>query len=343
MDKLEQYIEQVCKSIGGPFDLRQHVRQELREHLLDAVAQHKAAGLAEADAVAKALDEFGKPEEVRSELESAYGQRTMWIIDKALQWKEMTMRAKWLWTTWAYLALVAVIALEVTFLWFMGVFIVPRFNSLLRLGMIDAEMLQEQAASAWMPGFLNDLNAVGGGYALWWILLAIVLIGLFEWRVKSENKTFMRLSGLGTIAVGLMIAVTLTGVALIIPPCLAMPAIGIMTRPWAVEQVAVVDKSLNALDEAHAKKNFAEMRKPMKDASDALSRLSSGPAVFSLTNWNVPPTFDQLRENLTAAQSDFRAVELAFREENPDKLKPAFEKFRRSFEPVSEVAKRPAR
>jgi hypothetical protein len=343
MDKLEQYIEQVCKSIGGPYDLRQHVRQELREHLLDAVAQHTAAGLAEADAVAKALDEFGTPDEVRSGLESAYGQRTMWIMDKALQWKEMTMRAKWLWTTWAYLALAVVIALEVLFIWFMGVFIIPRFNSLLRLGMIDAEMLQEQAASAWMPGFLNDLNAVCGGYALWWILLAIVLIGLFEWRVKSENKAFMRLSWLGTVAVVLMVVVTLTGVALIIPPCLTMPAMGKMTRPWAVEQVAIVDKALNALDEAHAKKSFAEMREPMKDASNALNRLSSGPAVFSLTNWNVPPTLDQLRENLTIAQGDFHAVEQAYRKENPDELKRAFEKFRKSFEPVSEAAKRPAR
>ncbi len=35
MDKLEKYLDQVCRSIGGPRSLRQHVRQELREHLHD--------------------------------------------------------------------------------------------------------------------------------------------------------------------------------------------------------------------------------------------------------------------------------------------------------------------
>ena len=31
MNKLEQYLDQVCRSIGGPRALREHVRQELRE------------------------------------------------------------------------------------------------------------------------------------------------------------------------------------------------------------------------------------------------------------------------------------------------------------------------
>src|SRR5215471_2739267 len=110
MDKLEQYLDQVRRSIGGPRSLRQHVRQELREHLLDAMAQHKAAGLSEQAALEKALEEFGKPEEVRSELEATHGHRMMAVvIDKAMQWKERTMRAKWLWTTWAHLALLLVV------------------------------------------------------------------------------------------------------------------------------------------------------------------------------------------------------------------------------------------
>jgi hypothetical protein len=38
MKKLEQYLDQVCRRISGPRALRQHVRQELREHLLDVPA-----------------------------------------------------------------------------------------------------------------------------------------------------------------------------------------------------------------------------------------------------------------------------------------------------------------
>src|SRR5262249_17470966 len=109
MDKLEHYLAQVCRTLGGPSAMRQHVRQELREHLLDAVAQHRAAGMSEEASLDRALEEFGKPEDVRSELEATHGQRMIAVlIDKAMQWKERTMRAKWLWVSWAHLTLAVV-------------------------------------------------------------------------------------------------------------------------------------------------------------------------------------------------------------------------------------------
>ena len=87
MDKLEHYLDQVCRSIGGPRSLRQHIRQELREHLRDAVAEHRAAGLSEEEALARALADFGGPDQVRSELEATHGYRMMaLVIDKAMQW-----------------------------------------------------------------------------------------------------------------------------------------------------------------------------------------------------------------------------------------------------------------
>src|SRR5262245_22495111 len=117
MDKLEQYLDQVCRGMGGPRALRQHVRQELREHLRDAVAEHKAAGMSEGEALERALADFGGPEAVRAELEATHGHRLLpVVIDTALQWKERTLKAKWLWTTWAYLAATGVIVLDVLFL-----------------------------------------------------------------------------------------------------------------------------------------------------------------------------------------------------------------------------------
>ena len=157
MEKLEQYLDQVCRTIGGPVAMREHVRQELREHLLDAIAQHKAAGLSEDDAIRKALEEFGKPDEVRSELEAAHGQRTMWLIDKAMQWKEMTMRAKWLWTTWAYLGLLAVIALESLFITFIVMMIVPKFQKLLHDGMIDQAIIDD-SETRWMVNLSSSFS-----------------------------------------------------------------------------------------------------------------------------------------------------------------------------------------
>src|SRR6267378_6831633 len=138
MEKLEHYLDQVCRGIGGPRSLRQHVRQELREHLLDAVAEHKAAGLSEEEALGRALADFGGAEQVRSELEATHGHRLMAVvIDKAMQWKEKTMKAKWLWTSWAHIALAGVIALEVLLITFANLFLVPKFQKLLHDGIID--------------------------------------------------------------------------------------------------------------------------------------------------------------------------------------------------------------
>src|SRR5882724_659978 len=117
MEKLERYLDQVCRSLGGPKSLRQHLRQELREHLLDAAAQHQASGLDEAAALERALDDFGGPDELKSGLEATYGHRLLpVVIDKAMQWKERTMRAKWLWTTWAHIAVIGVVVLDLLFI-----------------------------------------------------------------------------------------------------------------------------------------------------------------------------------------------------------------------------------
>ncbi|HZU38198.1 MAG TPA: permease prefix domain 1-containing protein, partial [Gemmataceae bacterium] len=86
MGKLEHYLDQVCHGMGGPRSLRQHVRQELREHLLDAAAEHRAAGLSDEEALDRALADFGGPQELRSELEATHGYRLLpVVIDKALQ------------------------------------------------------------------------------------------------------------------------------------------------------------------------------------------------------------------------------------------------------------------
>ncbi len=154
MDKLERYLDQVCRGIGGPRELRQHVRQELREHLLDAMAGHKAAGLAEDAALDRALADFGGPDEVRSELEALHGHRLLGVaIDKALDWKEKTMKAKWLWASWANLAVATVVALELAWLVFAGTMLVPRF-----------QWWQDR----WLdPGVLSDLQVRLGCQGFW--------------------------------------------------------------------------------------------------------------------------------------------------------------------------------
>jgi hypothetical protein len=342
MDKLEHYVEQVCRSIGGSRALRQHVRQELREHLLDAVAQHRSAGLSEEQALDRALEEFGKPDEMRSELEATHGHRMLAVvIDRALQWKEMTMRAKWLWTTWAYIAVAVVIALEVMFVTFMVMMIVPKFQKLMQDGYIDPAIIDEQGMS-WMISSLQSVNYATQNYTTFLVLGAAVLWGLFEWRVKSENKPFMRLAALGTVAIVLMAMVMFIAGTLLVSFCVGAPAMGALARPFAIEQVAAIETSADAIDGAIAKQDWNAMQKTTDEASNAITRLMHGPAIKSLTARNEPSSVDELRDVVSGASDDLAVVQQAIRQKDVERLKAALEKFRKSFEPVREAAKSPA-
>ena len=156
----------------------------------------------------------------------------------------------------------------------------PKFQKLMHDGMIDYAIIEEQGVT-WMPAFLNGLKDVTGGYTTFLVLGVAVLWGLFEWRVKSENKTFMRLSALGTAAAGLMVVVMLAAGTLVISFTLAMPAMGRMARPFALEQVAAIDTSVGALEQALAKKDWETMQEQADQASSAMHRLAHGPALTS--------------------------------------------------------------
>ncbi len=342
MDKLERYLDQVCRSVGGPKSLRQHVRQELREHLLDAAAEHKARGLSEEAALERALEEFGGPEEVRAGLEEAHGYRLLpVVIDKAMRWKERTMRARWLWTTWAHLALAAVLALEVLWLTFAVIFLVPKFQRLRRDGMIDAAILEEQGA-AWMASFLRGLAEVGGHYTTWLLLLAVVAVALFEWRVRGENKSFIRLSAWGTVAVGLMAVGVLTAGSLVIPYQLAAPASGRIARPFAVQQLASVDTAVAGLEQALAKQDWASVQRQAGRAAEALDVLAAaGPAVGSLTPRYGSPDLGELRAQLKSAGGCLEEAREAAREKDAGRVGEAVRKFRALYGPVEKAAASP--
>lgn len=336
MEKLEKYLDQVCRTIGGPLEMREHVRQELREHLLDAIAQHQASGLSEDEAIRRALEEFGKPEEVRSDLEAAHGQRTMWLIDKAMQWKEKTMRAKWLWITWAYLGLMAVIALESFFITFNVTMIVPKFQKLLHDGLIDQAIIDD-SETRWMVNLLFEFQYVFGHFTTFIILGAAACAIVFEWFVRSENKPFMRLSALGTIATALMIVVILMSGSMVVLFCLGMPAMHRMARPWAVEQVTSLDASINALEKAKAAKDWPVMQKHAEEAHNGTTRLLAGPAVTSLA---ARDKVEELRGHVRGIQSRLKEAKEAIREHDDVRLGKAIEDLRKNLEVVRDAAKK---
>lgn len=337
MDKLEHYLDQVCRSIGGPKALRQHVRQELREHLRDAAAQYRGAGLPEEEALARALEDFGGPEQIRTELEATHGHRLLPVaIDKAMQWKEMTMKAKWLWTTWAHLAVLSVIALEIFSITFAVLFLIPKFRKLLQDGMLDAGALNEHGLS-WMQSLLVGVGHIGD-YTTWIAIGTAAVWGLFEWRVKSENKTLMRLSALGTIGAGLMAVLALMSASMVIPFLLALPAMNKIARPFALEQVANVDASVLALEQAAAKKDWAALEEQANRAYTATARL--GAAAAGLTSQRGSRTGDELRSQAQAANNCAQEMQQAIRDKDAGRLDAALRKFQELYKPLREAAKK---
>ena len=156
------------------------------------------------------------------------------------------MRAKWLWTTWVYVALAAVIALEVLFITFIVIFIVPKFELLVHRGVLDGEILTANAPR--MLAFLHNLLAFTDKYTTFLVLLSALAWGLFEWRVRSENKSLIRMSALGTVATGLMLVVWMTAASLLVLFCLGAPTAGKIAKSSVVDQFARIEISSGKLN-----------------------------------------------------------------------------------------------
>ena len=115
--------------------------------------------------------------------------------------------------------------------------------------------------------FLERLETVEQNYGWSILLAAAAAIGLFEWRVKGENKSLMRFSALGTSALGLFLVVIVMTVSLVVTFCLATPELGPMVRPWAVEQVASIDAAIDGIEQARVKKDWDTMQEQAEQAS----------------------------------------------------------------------------
>ncbi len=77
---------------------------------------------------------------------------------------------------------------------------------------------------SWVPPFLHGLDWLANNMT--WCLLGLALAwGLFEWRLQSENKPLIRLSALGSAALGLTVAAVLTAIALVVPLMVLLPEV----------------------------------------------------------------------------------------------------------------------
>jgi hypothetical protein len=337
MDNLERYLDQVCRGIAGPRSLRAHVRRELREHLLDSAAEHRAAGMTEEQAIERALADFGGPEQVRVELESEYGHRLMAVvIDKAMRWKEATMKAKWLWSTWAHLALALLIVAQLAFVVAAVTSILPKVEMIVAEAQIAGDGDGSVGLDAYLPGSQSFLRFLRGTADHWVWVAAILAVAwaLFEWRVRSENKTLIRLSAMATASLGLMLTVAMSAAVISIPQTMAAPAM-MGTPPERVvgELTSRIDASLAALDRAVRANDWAAAQAHANDAARATDQLAnrgaSGPAMVARPQ---QPRVDGVRETLRLARESMRAARQAAAAMDAPRLEAELRAFRKAYD-----------
>jgi hypothetical protein len=325
MDKLEAYVDQVCRGIAGTRGLRQHIRLELLQHLRDAVAEHQAAGLAEPDAINRALEDFGGPEQVRAELEATHGHRLMTVVlDKALLWKEKTMKARWLWSTGAHLTCCLLIVAQILFIAAAQIFFYPKFREMAREGWIAPTVpSQNGAINLWALNTLYNLREVYE-QSLWIGLAALLAWILFEWRFRGDNKILVRLSALGTLSLGLFIPVAMTAAALVLP--LILIDHRKVPQEIARTQIINLEASVNQLNQAVADKNWGKIANSAQLSRKHLQLLAD-------TGVGTPPPWSPNAAEPTAlspfapAITTLKAVETASRRGNQPEFDTAFQQF----------------
>lgn len=186
MRDIERFLDQSCRSVSGPPALRRHLREELKEHVLELIQNHVSSGLSEEEAVGKALEEFGKPEEVRDGLEEVYGRRvTALLIEKAMDWKEKTMKAEWKWSFAGQSVLVLVGAVLLIYMGSVLVFVLPR----------AVELYASRAGE--IPRYLRPVTRLAASWQYYWYLWMLPFVlgyALFEWKCRCESKPQIRMT-----------------------------------------------------------------------------------------------------------------------------------------------------
>lgn len=250
------------------------------------------------------------------------------------------MRAKWLWKAWAHLALAIVVVLEVTWLTFAAIWLVPRFQKLVYDGVIDPEFVEKGGLrfAAW-ASFLEGFRRVVDRHLWWLLLLTAVVCGLFEWRVRSENKSFIRLSVWGAVAVGLIVVGILTAVALVVPYQSSAPVTVPLARPFAVQQLVRIHLAIDKLQVELANKNWKAIQEHANQGSEALNRLiAAAAAVRSVAPRQGPRRLEELRAELRAADGYLAEAQQAAQEKDAEGVEAAVRRFRDRIEPFEKEA-----
>jgi hypothetical protein len=293
------------------------------------------AGLSEEEALGRALDDFGGPEVLRSELEATHGHRLMTVVvDKALQWKEKTMKARWLWSSCALVALLLTITIECLFISGVVILLFPKYRQ-----MVDGGWLTDSSNTNGIVNWsVNYLIAVRdfGGSALWLLIPLAIAWFIFEWRVRSDNKSFIRLSFLGMLSVALMVVAFFTGAAIGLPPLVAFAseATSEGSEQLVRDSLDNFDHSLAQLDQSAAAGNWAAFQTQLQQMKKTIP--GATPAVLTIARER--DLHKQLVADLIDTRKEILALGTAAGTNDPAGIKEALQRLHTAYDPLRRFA-----
>jgi hypothetical protein len=251
------------------------------------------------------------------------------------------MKLKWLWKAWAHLAVLCLIALELISVTYSVVFLIPKMQKMKVDGMFwEGDYTKDTLA--WAFSFLKSLQWFWESQMQWVLLGLVVLWGLFEWRVRSESKPFIRLAALATSAIGLTVLLVFTAASLILPFFMALAPPSRVAISRAIRQIASVDGAIARLDNA-----AASLDKTTADAdwtilgfnADAASNALQGMAATALppleeTPEEERPAFALFNGQLKWAQVCLLEAQQAIQHKDAERLKKAMRQFHEVYDRV---------
>jgi len=174
-----------------------------------------------------------------------------------------------------------------------------------------------------------------------WLIAAAVAWGLFEWRVRSENKSLMRLSGLSVVAVVLSVVMGATASALVVPYVIAVPELyARKPEPIVLDRLASLDKSISELDAAMADADWVHRREHAMQVYGDLRRLSDmGAAAPTLVSLPERMKIDDVRASLKSAGDFLFEAQNAMAEGDVARTNAALASFRKAYAQVPGAVK----
>jgi hypothetical protein len=259
------------------------------------------------------------------------------LIDKAMQWKENTMKPKWLWTAWAHVALGALIVSEVLFIVAVVLFIMPKVKQIVRDAGAGPRGMDEFVPMS--GSFLGFLEVVANhGVAL--LLGLAALWALFEWRVRGENKPLVRLAGMGTIALLLVAVVAMSAAVAMVPLAMVAPQMGARLPERIVsEKMASLDASIASLQEAMARKDWDSVQQHVSRAREAANALMHlGGAAPAIVAAPQQARVDALRVQIQQANQSIDEARLAAWDRDEIRLNKALREFQTVYASLHDAA-----